>query len=212
MSSLPASFVNRDQTGVGLDTLRSLSVWSHHLRSSPPPSSSLSASSTLSSYPPSMLARLLPLVLLPCLSAAYTFNFESTPKACDNLSISVSGSGSPPYSVLVIPFGASPLANNTEVRTIFQHNFTGDSTSTSFQLKYPQNSQFVAVVSDSSGFGSGGTSGAVTVLAGDSSSCYNTSASVTPSWVYSLVPTSLTQCSPTRIWWDETTGLVEGCV
>lgn len=159
-----------------------------------------------------MLSRFFALALLPCLSAAYSFNFESTPVQCGNLSISITGSGSPPYSVLVIPVGPSPLENNTEVRKIAQHNFTGSDTSISFQLKYPEDSQFVAVVSDSTGFGSGGTSGVVTVLAGDSSSCYSISSPVTPSWVYSLAPNSLTQCSGTRIWWDPTAGLVQGYV
>ncbi|EKM58123.1 uncharacterized protein PHACADRAFT_139783 [Phanerochaete carnosa HHB-10118-sp] len=150
--------------------------------------------------PSSMLACLLPLLLLPTLSSAYSFNFGSTPEECEGLTISLTGSGNPPYSVLIIPFGPSPLPNNTEVRTIFQQSFSG--TSTSFQLKYPQNSQFVAVVSDSSGFGSGGTSGVVTVLSGGGSSCYSTDSSVAPLWVYSLVPNSLTQCANTRIWWD----------
>lgn len=159
-----------------------------------------------------MLLTLLTLALLPCLSAAYSFDFESTPVQCGNLSISITGSGTPPYSVLVIPFGPSPLTNNTEVRKIAQHNFTGSSTSISFELSYPEDSQFVAVVSDSTGFGTGGTSGVVTVLAGDSSSCYSISSPVTPSWVYSLFPNSLTQCSGTRIWWDPTAGLVEGYV
>lgn len=159
-----------------------------------------------------MLAHLLPLALLPSLAAAYSFNFDSTPRECDTLSVSITGQGQPPYSLLIIPFGPSPLPNNAEVRKITQQNFTGSSTSTSLQLKYPANSQFVAVVSDSSGFGSGGTSGVVTVLSGDSSSCYDVSAPVTPTWVYSLVPNSLTQCAGTRIWWDETTGLVQGCV
>lgn len=154
--------------------------------------------------------RLLPLLLFSSLCSAFTFNFTSTPRQCNNLSFAISGSGQPPYSVLIIPFGPTPLSNYTEVRRIVQQTFNG--TSTSLQLKYPQNSQFVAVVSDSSGFGSGGTSGAVTVLSSDDSSCYDVSQPVSPTWVYSLVPNSLTQCAGTRIWWDPTTGLVQGCV
>lgn len=142
-----------------------------------------------------MLGRLLPLALLPALSLAYSFNFESTPKECDDLSISITGSGSPPYNLLIIPFGPSPLPNNVEARKIVQQSFNG--TSTSFELKYPQNSQFVAVLSDSSGFGSGGTSGVVTVLSGGGSSCYSGTTVTSPPWVYSLVPNSLTQCMGT---------------
>lgn len=148
-----------------------------------------------------MRPHLLSLLLLPTLSSAYSFNFESTPRECDDLSISITGSGSPPYNLLIIPFGPSPLPNNSEVRKIVQQSFNG--TSTSFQLKYPQNSQFVAVLSDSSGFGSGGTSGVVTVLSGGGSSCYSSSVVTSPPWVYSLFPNSLTQCAGTRIWWAQ---------
>ncbi|THG96633.1 hypothetical protein EW026_g5230 [Hermanssonia centrifuga] len=147
------------------------------------------------------------LILLPTLSSAFSFNFESTPRQCQTLSISITGSGQPPYSVLILPFGPSPLANNTEVRKIFQSNFTGDSTSHSFLLSYPESSQFVAVVSDSTGFGSGGTSGAVAVLSSNDSSCYNVNQGVQPDFFYSLVPNSLTQCAATRIWWDPTAGV-----
>ena len=88
----------------------------------------------------------LPLFLLPSLASAFSFNIESTPRQCQDLTISITGSGKPPYTALVIPFGASPFSNNTEVRKIFQQNFTGDATSVSFTLPYPANSQFVAVV------------------------------------------------------------------
>lgn len=152
-----------------------------------------------------MLSSLLTLVLLPSLSFAYSFTFSSVPKQCADLSLSISGSGSPPYSLLIIPFGPTPLPNNIEARKITQQNFTGTSSSLTFQLKFPANSQFVAVVSDSSGFGSGGTSGAVTVLASDSNdaSCFDATHNVSPSFAFSIVPGGLiTQCNNTRIWWD----------
>lgn len=81
------------------------------------------------------------------LVSSYTWSFTTTPQQCATLSLQISGSGSPPYSVLVIPYGPTPLPNNTEVRTIVYQQFDGSSTSTSFQLKYPSTSQFVAVVS-----------------------------------------------------------------
>ncbi|KZT69906.1 hypothetical protein DAEQUDRAFT_725867 [Daedalea quercina L-15889] len=134
-------------------------------------------------------------------ASAFSWDFTSTPKQCQNLSLSISGSGSPPYSVLVIPFGASPLPNNTEVRRIFQVQFNGSSTS--FQLAYPTDSQFVAVVSDSTGFGSGGTSVAATVQSSSDSSCYNSSIEVSPAFAFSIVPANqIVECSQTRIWWD----------
>jgi hypothetical protein len=81
------------------------------------------------------------------LVSSYTWSFTTTPQQCATLSLQISGSGSPPYSVLVIPYGPTPLPNNTEVRTIVYQQFDGSSTTTSFQLKFPSTSQFVAVVS-----------------------------------------------------------------
>lgn len=96
-----------------------------------------------------MLSRaLIPLLQLPIFSAAYSWNFKANPQQCANLTIEISGSdGKPPYRVLIIPFGSSPFSNNTEVRRIIDQPFSGSDTSVTFQLKYPANSQFVAVVS-----------------------------------------------------------------
>jgi hypothetical protein len=97
---------------------------------------------------PTPLAAVLSLVAFPTLSAAYSWNFKANPEQCSNLTISISGSdGKPPYRVLIIPFGPSPLANNVEARKILDVPFEGNSNTISFQLKYPANSQLVAVVS-----------------------------------------------------------------
>lgn len=88
------------------------------------------------------------LAFYPILASGYSFNFGNTPQQCQNLTISITGSGGQaPYSALIVPFGASTLPNNTEVRRIQSMQFDGDSTTLSFQLKYPENSQFVMVVS-----------------------------------------------------------------
>jgi hypothetical protein len=79
---------------------------------------------------------------------AYTWTFKSPPQQCGNLTINISGGGVPPYRVLIIPFGPSPLSNVVEARTILDMPFEGNSTELTFQLKYPQNSQLVAVVSE----------------------------------------------------------------
>ena len=80
-------------------------------------------------------------------SSAYSWSFQSTPQQCSNLTISVSGSdGKPPYRILILPYGPSPLANNVEARTILDIPFNGRESTVSFKLKYPENSQFVAVV------------------------------------------------------------------
>ncbi|KAI0252516.1 hypothetical protein BJV78DRAFT_1124573 [Lactifluus subvellereus] len=149
--------------------------------------------------PPSSLL----LISLFSLTNAYTWKFTSQPRQCQSLSLAVSGSGNPPYSLLIIPTGPSPLQNNTEVRTIQNIPFSGTSNTLTFQLNYPANSSFVAVVSDSSGFGSGGTSTPVTVLQSSDSSCYNSSRSVQGPWVFSVNPTGgITQCESVRLWWE----------
>lgn len=136
---------------------------------------------------------------------SYTWSFTTTPQQCATLSIQISGSGSPPYNILVIPYGPTPLPNNTEVRTIVYQQFDGSSTTTSFQLKYPSTSQFVAVVSDSTGFGSGGTSVAASVMSSSDSSCFNPNVTVMPDFPFNIYPTNqVVQCNASRLWWDPT--------
>lgn len=102
---------------------------------------------------PTYMASTLPVLFLTLsslstLSAAYTWNFVSPPQQCSNLTVSLAGSGGiPPYRILVLPFGATTLSSGLEVRTILDVAFPADSTTVSFQLKYPANSQLVAVVS-----------------------------------------------------------------
>ena len=88
------------------------------------------------------------LTIYPRIAAGYSFAINNTPQQCQNLNISIVGSGQPPYSALILPFGPSPLANNVEVRQVLDVPFNADSTSLSFQLPYPENSQFVVVVSN----------------------------------------------------------------
>ena|ERR1700692_1502059 len=95
-----------------------------------------------------MLATAFSLVIYPLIASGFSFTIDNTPKQCQNLSISITGSGQPPYRALILPYGPTPLPNNTEVRKIMDKPFSGDSTSLSFQLTYPENSQFVVVVSN----------------------------------------------------------------
>lgn len=179
----------------------------------------------------------LALVLLASLVSGYSFTFTSEPQQCANLSLQISGSGEPPYSVLIIPYGPTPLPKNVEVRTIVYQQFSGDETSYSFQLKFPATSQFVAVVShhshpspaspivgrasmdfirnhphmcslrsqvsDNSGFGSGGTSVAASVLNSSDTSCFNASQTVSPDFPFNInPPNQVVQCNSSRLWWD----------
>ncbi|KAF9480178.1 hypothetical protein BDN70DRAFT_805702 [Pholiota conissans] len=84
--------------------------------------------------------------------------------------------------------------------------FSGNANSVTFALPYPENSQFVAVVSDATGFGSGGTSVAAQVTASNNATCFDTTKSVSPLFVFSIVPLyQIVQCVDTRIWWDPAT-------
>jgi hypothetical protein len=87
------------------------------------------------------------LAFYPLIAFGFSFTINNTPQQCQNLSISITGSGQAPYRAVVVPFGPTPLPNNVEVRKILDLPFPGNSTSLSFQLSYPENSQFVVVVS-----------------------------------------------------------------
>ena len=60
--------------------------------------------------------------------------------------LGIAGEGRAPYTLLLVPFGPTPLPNFVEVRHITNVPFNS-STSVNFQLRFPENSQFVAVVS-----------------------------------------------------------------
>ena len=95
----------------------------------------------------STLPILFTLSSLSTLSAAYTWKFVSPPQQCSNLTVSLVGSGVPPYRLLVLPNGPTPLSSGVEVRRILDVPFPEGSRSVSFKLDYPALSQLVAVVS-----------------------------------------------------------------
>jgi hypothetical protein len=69
---------------------------------------------------------------------------------------------------------------------------------------YPQ-------VSDSSGFGTGGTSIPVAVLQSSDSSCYNSANNAEGAWVFNVDPQGgITQCESVRLWWEQE--FANGCV
>jgi len=87
-----------------------------------------------------------PLFLLPSLATAYTFRFTSLPTQCQEVSFAIEGQGTPPYQLLIIPVGPSTAPNNVEVRRVVDQTFPNNGTTVSFPLRFPTNSQFVAVV------------------------------------------------------------------
>lgn len=103
------------------------------------------------SHPPSKMIKIpfysLFLLSLFSFANAYTWKFTSQPRQCQSLSVAVTGSGHPPYNITIIPTGPSPLKNNVEVRKILNIPFNESGNTLTFQLTYPENSSFVAVVS-----------------------------------------------------------------
>src|SRR5713226_7413208 len=87
------------------------------------------------------------LLLFPLLANAYTWQFTSQPVQCRNISLSIQGSGQPPYSLLLLYTGPIPFQKSTEFRK--NHNIPFSGTSVSFMLDYPETSTFVAVVRSS---------------------------------------------------------------
>lgn len=80
-------------------------------------------------------------------TAAYTWAFDNSPTQCGPLAVSILNDtgGNPPYDLLIVPHGPTPLANNIEPRTVRTLKFN---TELNFTLdNYPARSQLVAVVS-----------------------------------------------------------------
>ncbi|KAF8524402.1 hypothetical protein BU17DRAFT_42883 [Hysterangium stoloniferum] len=146
---------------------------------------------------------LLSLLSTLSLATAYSFDLTAAPTQCGPLSIAITqGQGTPPYSALVVPFGASPT--QTEVRTVIQHNFTD--TQTSFNLPFPANAGFVIMVSDSRGIGTGGTSAPTNVAASATNNSSCLPKSVATSFSFQIIPNSaINQCQQTTLAWDNST-------
>jgi hypothetical protein len=89
---------------------------------------------------------------------SFTF-FLSPPIQCENLTVNVQG-GVPPYQLIILPAGVDL---NPEYRSILDLNITQGLTSLSFQFAYPSGTQFVALMNDATGVGTGGA-GVVTTV------------------------------------------------
>lgn len=138
--------------------------------------------------------------LLP-LIAGYSFELTAAPTQCGSLALRIiNGTGSPPYTALVVPFG--PSSTSPEQRKVFQQQFT--STDVNIPLPYPGSSGFVVTLSDSAGVGTGGTSVPITVTSSSNSSCLV--ATPSPSYSFQINPNSaINQCLSTTLAWDNKT-------
>ncbi|QRV99916.1 HlyIII domain-containing protein [Ceratobasidium sp. AG-Ba] len=137
----------------------------------------------------------LALISLFAPSNAFTFSFSSQPSQCQSLTAQWSG-GQGPYRLFLIPVGHV----NPEIRTIVNMEIPANQSSSSLTLQFPENSQFVAVMSDSTGFGTGGTSTIYTVGSGPTE-CLPSSPSKADFYMYfaNKVPS---QCGSFGITWD----------
>ncbi|KAF8519491.1 hypothetical protein BU17DRAFT_89882 [Hysterangium stoloniferum] len=131
------------------------------------------------------------LLLLPT-SNAFTFNFTSPPAQCTNTIAQWSG-GQAPFRLLLIPTGRL----NPEVRVIVDFAIA-NGTSFTFPLTYPENSTFVAVMSDATGFGAGGTTDIITVAATKDTSCL-VKTQVAPAFYMFTSPSVPQECTPMNI-------------
>lgn len=126
---------------------------------------------------------------------AFTFVFSSQPSQCGSLTAQWSG-GTGPYRLYLIPVGhVTP-----EIRTIVNMEIPAGQASTSLTLKFPENSRFVAVMSDSAGFGTGGTSTVYTVGSGPSD-CLPTSPPKADFYMYTN-DGAPSQCGSYPVSWD----------
>lgn len=145
-----------------------------------------------------MASTALSVLSLLTLVAGYSFDITAAPTQCGPLSLQITGgSGKPPYTALIVPYGASPTP--TEQRKVFQQQFSGDSTS--FTMPFPVDSNFVVMLSDSTGVGTGGTSVPTSVAASSNSSCLPNS--VSTSFSFQIIPNNaINQCEQTTLAWD----------
>jgi hypothetical protein len=94
------------------------------------------------------IALLFQIILSSAVVSALSFTFSSDPTQCSSLTVTVNG-GTAPYRLNLIPAGPMPRLS-TEIRTIVDVQFS-EKTYTLTALKFPADSQFIAMVSDATG-------------------------------------------------------------
>ncbi|KIJ32133.1 hypothetical protein M422DRAFT_213983 [Sphaerobolus stellatus SS14] len=146
------------------------------------------------------------LLTLPTLALSYSFELTSAPTQCGQVNLKITnGQGSPPYTALVVPFGANPTPDG-EIRRIFQHVFSEQTTN--FTMPYPANGGFVIALSDQNGIGTGGTSVPQSVAASktDDSSCLIKPSDGIATFSFQLIPNNaINQCDPRVLAWNNNT-------
>ncbi|KAG2103473.1 uncharacterized protein F5147DRAFT_281425 [Suillus discolor] len=123
-----------------------------------------------------------------CLSVARAFSVTvGTPTVCEPLSISWTG-GQAPFEILLAP--SNQIYQNIQVPASAFSN--GQGSYSISQLSLLSGTSFVLIMSDATGFGSGGTTNKLTVA---SSAANCGAANPSPPYTFDLSPLPLTQCS-----------------
>ncbi|WVQ93283.1 hypothetical protein IAU59_000350 [Kwoniella sp. CBS 9459] len=147
-----------------------------------------------------MSAFLLLLLLLPFLAASVSgFSFStSTPQQCSDFTIQWTG-GSPPYQLVMVP--TITITGGRIINMTLPDNLT-DPYSYTFKLEQPTGLEFLVAMSDSNGFGTGGTTSVLTVGSSTDSSCLPSSLNY--DFFFSLNPDSNpASCSSMGISWPD---------
>jgi len=134
-----------------------------------------------------------------------TFVFTSTPTQCQPLTLEVLGSGGqPPYTILIVP---AQIVENSG-KYMFVYSQFDNSSFTIPELEWPQGSQFVAMVSDSRGVGSVGTTQPISVAASPSN---NTACLANDPVFFDFIfgdPAGPAQCENTHIVYNTTASTI----
>ncbi|EUC62404.1 alphaherpesvirus glycoprotein E domain protein, putative [Rhizoctonia solani AG-3 Rhs1AP] len=104
----------------------------------------------------------------------------------------------PPFVVRMVAFGLAPLAFNISSDSWNAASLTG---SYSFTVPWPEGTQFLSVMDDGFGLGTGGISGIQTVKSSSNSTCINPGITE-PSHIFDIY-SSFVQCSQVSMNWTE---------
>jgi hypothetical protein len=140
-----------------------------------------------------LLATLISLLATGNVAYAITFNFTTPPTQCMNATVQWTD-GAAPYKLLLVPTGAL----HPEVRTIADYTIDSGN-SFSFPLKFPGKSTFVAVMSDATGFGAGGTTPVITVASASHNTACLQQSQAAPEFFIFTDPSVPQECTPMTI-------------
>ncbi|KZO97872.1 hypothetical protein CALVIDRAFT_535970 [Calocera viscosa TUFC12733] len=115
-----------------------------------------------------LLALFLSALALPTFVHAFTFTINEAPTQCGQLTLNWTG-GIAPYEVTLLTLNGINTTTAIWTDSVIDTNITTDSWTTT--VKFPAGLNFTLVLSDATGFGTGGTSQIYTVANSTDSSC-----------------------------------------